>query len=68
MNKWDALFLAALLGAIAYAASVYYPSQFSSLANDPVARAFLAIAAFLALAILMLDYFLRVFSKAAEKG
>ncbi|HIH19363.1 TPA: hypothetical protein HA225_05305 [Candidatus Micrarchaeota archaeon] len=68
MNRWDLLALVALAAAMAYAASIYYPSEFKSFAENEMVRVFAIIVSVAAFVILILDYFLKVFSKAAEKG
>jgi hypothetical protein len=67
MNKLDIVVLAALLAAMAYFASLYYPEETRSFVNSDMARIFAIILAVAAFAIFLLDYFLKVFSKAAEK-
>ncbi len=67
MNKWDILLLAVLFVAMAYAASTYYPEEFLAFVSNDTVRVFSIILAAAAFMIFILDFFLKVFSKAAEK-
>lgn len=67
MNRWDVLLLAALLAGMVYAASIYYPGEFRSFASNDMVRIFAIILTIAAFAIFLMDYFLKVFSKSAEK-
>lgn len=67
MNKFDALVLAILFAATAYAANLYYPDQVGAFAGNGMVRVFAIVLAVAAGIILLLDYFVKVFSKSARQ-
>ena len=67
MNRWDALALLALLATMAYAGSIYYPEHMRAFASNDMVRLFSGIIVAAAALIFLLDYFLKIFSKAARQ-